>query len=124
MYIIIKASKVPVLKYVNYKVLEKSILIFKVYTILCFDTVSKFDIFGSTKHYIVNRKVSSQGYIHLVRKVQLLFFLVMLLAKAVKKVGSTRKLTFFPQNSIIGVGMGVLKCVYWLHPLIALEFPI
>ena len=89
-------------------------------TILCFDTVSKFDNFGSTKHYIVNRKVSSQGCIHLVRKVQLLFFLVMLLAKAVKKVGSTRKLTFFPQNSIIGVGMGVLKCVYWLHPLIAL----
>ena len=72
----------------NYKVVLEYMR-FKVYTILCFDTVSKFDNFGSTKHYIVNRKVSSQGYIHLVRKVQLLFFLVMLLAKAVKKVDST-----------------------------------
>ena len=33
---------------------------------------------------LVHRKVSSQGYIHLVRKVQLLFFLVMLLAMAVE----------------------------------------
>ena len=44
-----EASKVPVPKYVNYKVLEY--MRFKVCTVLCFDTVSKFDVFGSTKHY-------------------------------------------------------------------------